>query len=672
MSFQNSWVLWGLIALSIPIIIHLFNFRKYKTIYFSQVQFLKNIQEQTASTNKLKHLLLLAMRLLAFACLIFAFAQPFIPSSDKNNEVGIVSVYLDNSYSMQSNGKGTNLLEEGKRFSEDLANAYSSKHKFHLITNDFEGKHQHLLNRDQFIDYVHQVKYSSKIKSLEGVKKRQDDLLKQENSGKSYYYLSDFQKNTSKPQLFSKIKDEAVFFVPINAEINNNVSIDSCWVDMPFYTVDENNTLFAKVYNHSKKPTSVTMKLNVDGVQKAIQTVGIEADTFAIAPINFSVKKGGWHKGILSVNDHPIMFDNQCFFSFQVAEALKVLSIFEENNKNIDAIFENDSAFYYSKTSVNNINYNTLQQNNCIILNGVSKLTSGLSSSLEQFVKQGGSLVVLPSINMDLQSFNTLLNALSIGGYNGLKQFSGRISQLNYQHPVLSGVFERIPKDNIDLPTVKAFFPINNDNFEGLPIMSLSNGQAFLKNYSNSGNVYLSTVGISEKFSNFSMHALFVPLLYKMGLQSGRFNNLYYHLNTTTNIPIVSDFQIGNEEVLHLISEDKKNDIIPERIENNGVSSIYLHNEISESGNYTLMYNNELIQYVSLNHAKEESSLDCFTFEELKTIGNQAKITTLDLQNTNLNQEIKNIREGFALWKCFIIAALVFLLLEQIIVRLWK
>src|SRR5438128_4331517 len=104
MQFTYPEFLFALSALSIPIIIHLFNFRRFKKIAFTNVRFLKEIKQDTRSRSRLKHLLILLSRLLAVTFLVLAFAQPFIPAN-KNNIVGgtrNVGIYLDNSFSMDA------------------------------------------------------------------------------------------------------------------------------------------------------------------------------------------------------------------------------------------------------------------------------------------------------------------------------------------------------------------------------------------------------------------------------------------------------------------------------------------------------------------------------------------------------------------------------------------
>src|SRR5690349_19007249 len=156
MRFEHPLFLYALAAIAIPIVIHLFNFRKFKKVYFSNVQFLKEVQEQNSSREKLKHLLILFSRMLAIIFLVLAFARPFIPSA-KNKQQGsrnLVSVYIDNSYSMESLNKEGNLLDEAKRKAKEIANAYGMTDQFKLLTNDFEGRHQRAVNREEFISLL--------------------------------------------------------------------------------------------------------------------------------------------------------------------------------------------------------------------------------------------------------------------------------------------------------------------------------------------------------------------------------------------------------------------------------------------------------------------------------------------------------------------------------------
>src|SRR5215204_2104474 len=111
--FLSPTLLYALLLIAIPIIIHLFNFRRFKKVFFTNVRFLKELKQETTSKSKLKHLLVLAARILAVAFLVFAFARPIIPSGQKkqNGSTDAVSVYVDNSFTMQAIRTDGTLLE---------------------------------------------------------------------------------------------------------------------------------------------------------------------------------------------------------------------------------------------------------------------------------------------------------------------------------------------------------------------------------------------------------------------------------------------------------------------------------------------------------------------------------------------------------------------------------
>src|ERR1700756_5274258 len=198
MHFLYPAFLFALAALAVPVIIHLFNFRRYQKVYFSNVQFLREVQEQQASRRNLKERLILAARLLTVLFLVLAFARPFIPGSNAANSgrQQAVSIFVDNSYSMQTLNKEGSLLDEAKRRAKEIASAYSINDRFQLLTQDFEGKHQRLLNRDKFNDAVDAVKISPQSRSLQQIISRQQSLLDMHRGGiRSIYIVSDFQEN---------------------------------------------------------------------------------------------------------------------------------------------------------------------------------------------------------------------------------------------------------------------------------------------------------------------------------------------------------------------------------------------------------------------------------------------------------------------------------------------
>jgi len=228
MKFGNPLFLYGLFALAIPIIIHLYNFRRYKTVVFSDITFLKELTQQTQSKNKLKHLLILSSRLLFIVFLILAFAQPYIPTKTSGNLSGnLISIYIDNSFSMEAEGSKGRLLDVAKKAAIEICKAYPENDRFQLLTNLFEGKHQRFYTKDDFIQLVEEVKEDATLRKLSEVINQQKhafELIDASNKKNHVIYiLSDFQKtflgnpkNISKTDSLLKIN-----LIPLQAQESN-------------------------------------------------------------------------------------------------------------------------------------------------------------------------------------------------------------------------------------------------------------------------------------------------------------------------------------------------------------------------------------------------------------------------------------------------------------------
>ena len=257
MSFIYPGFLFALAALAIPVIIHLFNFRKFKKIYFTNVRFLREIKQDTQSRSKLKHLLILLSRILAVAFLVFAFAQPFIPTGKGNVLSGTraVSVYIDNSFSMDALGKNGSLVETAKKKAGEIAKAYNASDKFQLLTNDFEARHQRLLNREEFLQAVDEVQTSATVKKLAEVISRQTEALNNSEgvdfkTGKIAYEISDFQKSTADPTSIKPDTSLSIVLVQVLPSKVNNLYIDTCRLNTPFIQLNSTNELIVKIRNN--------------------------------------------------------------------------------------------------------------------------------------------------------------------------------------------------------------------------------------------------------------------------------------------------------------------------------------------------------------------------------------------------------------------------------------
>jgi len=246
MEFVNPFFLWALLALCVPIIIHLFNFRRFKTVYFTNVKFLKEVKEETASRSKLKHWLVLLSRLLALAFLVLAFAQPFLPKQDADVVTGkkTVSIFVDNSFSMNAQSQDVSLFEKAKQKAQEVVEAYGPEDKFQLITHDLEGKHQRLLTKDAFLTELEQLKITPNVSSLSNVLSRQKQTLeKLDAAQKNIFYITDFQKSIVDLEVDTTYN---YYLIPLQSVNQQNVFADSLWFEAPVQLLNQTNKLIVR------------------------------------------------------------------------------------------------------------------------------------------------------------------------------------------------------------------------------------------------------------------------------------------------------------------------------------------------------------------------------------------------------------------------------------------
>ncbi len=685
MNFTYPAFLFALSAIAIPIIIHLFNFRKFKTVYFSNVRFLKEVKEETQAKSKLKNLLVLLARILAIICLVFAFAQPFIPSENKKVSVGdkTISIFIDNSFSMDAVNKNGTLLGDAKKRALEIVAAYKPTDRIQLLTNDFEGKHQRLVNREEFAELLDEVKISPATRSLSEIMSRQMDVLQQStNKIKSSYIISDFQKSIV--NLDNIKNDTSVNFnlVPLAAAEKNNVYVDTCWFETPVRQFNQVEKLHVRIKNVSDKAVeNNSIKLFINNVQKTPASFTVDKDAETEVIISFASKESGIQQCRVEINDYPVTFDDKFYFSFEVAKNIPVLCIngsgTDTESPYLNKLFGNDSLFILKNSAENKMDYSTLSQNKLIILNELKTIASGLSQELNRFMNAGGSVLVFPSKDIDLNSYKEFFAFAKANSYERLDTVNTKIDKINIDNPIYKDVFDKktFTATNLDLPKVSAHYVISKttqSNEEYL--LKLQNGDNFLSKYDvGKGKLYTSAVSLSSDFSNFAKHAIFVPTLYKIGMYAQSTSPLFYTIGNDQTIE-TSNVLTG-ENVFHIKGTNNKFDIIPEHKVMDSKTEISTHNQITEAENYNLYADKDLISGLSFNFDRKESDLNCLTADDLKKQLEAKNLTNINLIETNaqsLTQSLTEAEQGKKLWKLCIILALLFLAVEVILLRFMK
>lgn len=640
MQFKHPELLYALFLLLIPIFIHLFQLRRFQKIDFTNVAFLKKISLQTRKSSQLKKWLTLLLRLLAYASIIIAFAQPFISSKTALNTQKETVIYIDNSFSMQAKGAEGTLLQ---RALQQLFEKIPSQTKISWFTNTTQVKNS---NQTDFKHQILKVPYTYQQLSLPEILLKANTLFsKNKQSLKRLVLISDFQSRSAFPKIPENVQVDVVQLKPLKAQ---NISIDSIYIAK---NTIETTQLKVSVTKQSDNQNNIAVSLFND-----INLVAKTATNFDKNPsstITFDIENKSNFKGIINLEDPYLTFDNQLYFAINLPEKTKVLSINEADASFLQRIF-NSSEFKYTQQSYKKLDYSTIPQQNFIILNELKTFPSSLIEALQSFSKNGGSICIIPSENASTKNYNQLLSVLQLGNISEKMVSEKKISKINFSHPLYKQVFEK-QEDNFQYPKVNSYFNIQTRS--GVALRFEDNKPFIIKK----GSHYFCTAAINQNNSNFQSAPLIVPTLYNMAIQSMPLPKLYYYVGKQNQFSV--PIRLQQDEILVL--KDSVTKIIPLQETKANQVNITTQELPSQAGIYDVKKGKQVLSNIAYNYPRTESILnytDCNNWEG----------TTLYTSVTELFNKIEQENLIHHFWKWFAIFALLFLLLEMVVLKFLK
>ncbi len=642
MHFKHPEILYFLFLLIVPILVHLFQLRRFKTSYFTNVRFLKELAIQTRKSSKIKKRLLLATRLLLLTCIITAFAQPFFEAKDSKNASNEMYIILDNSFSMQAKGKKGELL---KRAVQELLENTPETAQFSLLTNtenywntDIKSAKSALQNLKHSATPFELSSIMAKIKAHKSAHKK--DIV----------IISDAVGLTENDVKNIDPEEKPYFIVP-EAEQKNNVSIDSVYINQTlenFYEI----TVDLSGYGDDFKPISTSLYNQNKLIAKTI--INFDAKK---KKINFTIPKEAFH-GYASIEDNGLTYDNKLFFSISKNKKTNVISIGEPEKSNFLSRIYTSVEFNYNNYAIGSLDYNSLEKQNTIILNELVEIPQALQTTLKAFVSKGGNLVVIPSEKSSISNLNSFLGNFGKVQFNTLKAQNKLITKINFDHPLFSGVFEN-KITNFQYPKTNNSFDISSPY---PAVLSYEDQTAFVTAIQNQvSGITVFSAPINTTNSNFQQSPLIVPLFYKMGQ-----NNQKTGVNALTignNQPYFVDVLLSKDAILEVKGTDDS--FIPiQQILNNKVKLTF--NDFPETaGNYSILDKKEWVENLSFNYKRSESDLSQVNTNVV------SNFKTADTISTIFNT-LQTERTDSQIWKWFVIFALLFLALEMAIIKFVK
>ena len=685
-------ILWGLLALSIPIALHLLQLRRFKRVAFSNVAFLKDVQKETRSRHRLRNLLILLARLLAFALVIMAFADPMLAPEKAADNGGqqAVSIYVDSSPSMMASGESGPLIQVAKQKATALVEAFRETDKYHVFASDFAGVDQRFMTQDEALERIAAIQLSTQAPSLEAVVQRGLDQLQRapEASGQGFW-ISDLQKSSHNLQRPMALDSTVNWHVlPVEANKVPNIWIDSVWFGSPLALPDQPAALHVRIgHDALEGMDGLPLSLRLDGVPAALGSYhlvpGLPTDTV----LRFTHGAPGPHHLKVELEDAPVQFDDAHFMGYNVEERVEIFhwtsanAPFRAASLSVQQALESANPLLGVERGSALPSPQRLAAFDLVVVDALEAPSSGEASMLEAFQQQGGTLLLIP--DSSAVGMTKWMDGLTLGNSSGWVRGEGQVATVRWSHPLYEGVFRSIPS-RVDWPTYDRILDRRPGPREewlvraanGLPYLSVVGGAEA------EGDVYI--LGTSLETGNLTRHGLFVPTMLRIAESSRKASHFALELGKDASLTLALDPNENGRMADDLNWRIRRTDLEGVASSNGAVPEMQSTSEglklgwgesLQEPGGYDVLRNNDKVASFGLNHRSSESLMDIWLPEEWTAQVEALGWPTIEVWRGPASQLKSLVDERIAgqrLAWYFFVGALCALALETLLLRKWN
>lgn len=683
MTFLNPIFLWASFAVLIPIIVHLFNFRRPKRVAFSDISLVKEVKKSVVKRMRLRQWLLLAARLLAILAFVALFANPVWRKDGAVASVGnsSVAIVIDNSYSMKGGNDKGEYWVQAQEFAREIIEAYSRNDEFLVMGSDEPKLHFSFAEQQATIKEIRKIEITQNTRSLADMVAVVGDIFANASyARRALYFISDFQSSTILPDSLLALKlPEGVDMnlVPLTTRQLKNAYVAEHAITTQIIEKEKPVNLRMILVNDGSEPLkNIGLRVVTNGEDRPVATEDLEPGERAEVNVNLLPKNPGWQSGYIQIDDRPIEFDNKRYFSYYVPFREKMLIVEDKPNAKLHLMFGGEvvNQFDVKFIGARDIAGERLSDYKSIMLVGLNEISTGLQEKLTAHLKDGRSILFFPGEEMSLTGVNPFFQSTGLGQFGRLvKNEAGQVAAgVDLEHPVFEGVFaKKAPNKKFDAPTVyqyHEFRPASN-TVQNIILRLGENFPLLVESRPENGLFYTFTVNPAESWTDLTIKTSGLALMVQLARM----------MNQTQRVEAVMD--LGATTVLRIKTEGK--DVIqmrgaegqestPEQFVQSGSVVVKFDRLKLVEGNYDLAQSGNILEKISFNVPDSESQLTALSEQEIRDLlantGNE-RIHVNPAIRGSFGEEIKSRNEGVPLWKYFLVAALMFLMAEFLILR---
>lgn len=652
------------ITLAVPLLIHLFNLRRYKTVYFPHTRFLRNIQLRSRRSSEVRYKLLLALRMLFLASLVAAFAQPLFQKKNTTTTANRLQViYIDNNPAMSLKHGARSGLDAAIDAARQQVNRAPVGSRFLLLSNDKPFAYEPQ-RAEKVLAQLSSLNTAPAGKTSTQVFASIQSLMQSETAGDAdLYYYSDFSRSSfpAHPDA-GAMKGITLHAIAVQPKERSNIFVDTAFFTSPVLQTGASNALIVRSRVAGKAPAEApVMQLSINGQVKSAASLQFDGTGKSVDTLSFSVSDAGWQRITLAVADASLRFDDTFRIAARSAPGLSVLVLNERApSPYIQAAFRSYNGFSVRSETIGSAPADW-KPFNLIILNGITSLPDNIGKQMQGALAAGQSVCIFPGKTRAVEDLNAALRYVGDIHITGFDTSSQPATNLQPGADLVRDVFESIPQ-NVQLPVATWHYPIQAGySANGQSILSFRNGEPLLARYTSSkGALYLCATSADIEGGNFPASYFFVPFLYQMAAQS-RGGDVYALTAGRQQAAFLPIRNSDERNMVHLYA-DGLDAIPPQRAAGGGVD-VFVDAAAQAPGFYRLAAPSGDSAVIALNGTRTYSNLDLWDMGKLRDEWPD-RAATWQTPESAANATTGAGRGELPLWKVCAILALILLAAE--------
>ncbi|MEX2189875.1 MAG: BatA domain-containing protein [Bacteroidota bacterium] len=694
MTFLNPLMLAALAAAAIPVILHLINLRRLRTIEFSSLTFLKELQKTTIRRLKLRQLLLLILRTLLVLFLVMAFARPTLKGSfaegmgPKARATAVI--LIDDSFSMTAADGSGEFLKQARESARNLLELLTDDDEIHVLPLSRTGRAgmDSVSTRSTVtaaVSLLEEIRPTPIHQKLgDGLRVAAKILSGSDNLIQEVFVISDFQSGllrrkgeSGDERLFGP--QVRLFLIPVGSRSPRNVAIESLSISSAILEVRKPFLLDMAIANHSSAAVeNHLVSIFLNGTRVAQKGISVEAGGKAVTSFTVIPPSAGFQNITAELESDDLEFDNRRFLSLHLSEAIRVLLVGEPADLRylrlaLETRQQGGSTLTLATASSDRLTSGMLDQADVVFLVNPGSLSSFQAERLNAFVRKGGGLALFPG---EGTASAPLLRLLDLPSFQGVQSGVGdsfvEFERAELAHPLFDGMFTDAGNDRsriLESPRVRRYVRTIPTERSAV-IITLSAGSPFLLEHrAEKGRILLFAVAPVLDWSDFPLKGLFVPLIQRAvsSLSQEQVHQPTILAGETVRFSSLPDPQ---ERLTIVTPRNIEGGIQPEP--GRGLS----FGKTDELGIYTLKSAAGVLRTISVNVDPDESQTAKAPQDALEALFSslgipEGAVKTVE-ESSAVRASVLETRHGIELWKHFLIAALILAIAEMLLARTGK